>query len=178
MVLAAVIALWISAPAPPQEPLALEQWEACAIGTSDKCLISREAQNWRNCMEGVSPVRGREAWEACITVGFPECYLAEAPEDVEYLLRLCSAKEVVATRRIVATWIEGLQPFAGPDEKRLLAELVAKTEMFAGQDVPNEPLMASAHRSGTWGFLLWALAIIREAVLTDGKSLSDLESYY
>lgn len=177
MVLAAVIALLVSAPALPHEPLSLEAWEACAIGTSQKCMISREAENWRTCMEGVSPTRAPREWEMCMITAFPECYQQEAPEDVEYLLRLCSAKEVVATRQIAETWIADLGPLVGPEGKRLLETLVTTTEARANEDVPDEPLMASARRAGTWAALLGPLAVIREAVLTDGKSLSDLGLY-
>lgn len=177
MVLAAAIALVISASTPPQEALSLETWEACAIGTSQKCVISREAETWRTCMEGVSPARARREWEMCIMTAFPQCYLQEPPEDVEYLLRLCSAKEVVATRQIAETWIADLGPLVGPEGKRLLETLVTTTEARANEDVPDEPLMASARRAGTWSALLGALAVFREAVLTDGKSLSDLGLY-
>ena len=177
MALAAVIALLISAPASPQEPLSLEEWEACAIGTSDKCMISREAENWRTCMEGVSPAREPVAWEKCMITAFPECYPQEAPEDAFYLLRLCSEKQVVATRQIAEIWIAALGPLVGPEGKSFLATLVPTTESRANEHIVGEPWRASAHRSGTWAALLGPLALIREGVLTDGKSLSDLGLY-
>jgi hypothetical protein len=177
MVLAAVIALLISAPAPPQEPLSLEEWEACAIGTSDKCMISREAENWRTCMESVSPAREPVAWEKCEVTAFPECYPQEAPEDAFYLLRLCSEKQVVATRQIAEIWIAALGPLVGPDGKDFLATLVPTTEARANEDIVGEPWRATAHRSGTWRALLGPLALIREGVLTDGKSFSEMRPY-
>lgn len=172
---AAVLFGQTPAPAPQYTETGVARLEGCVYGGEDmaKCGdFSRDVEALESCAERADFSGGEakflETWSEC---EFAVPCMSEKPgpdADVGLVLRNCSARGVAASKVIAERWVADLEARMTPEERALL-ERIKKT-MLENLEMPadsDDPLVASAHWSGSWKSYLQFLRVVQLTGKTD-----------